>query len=61
MMPRARTASVSDLDIRIDDEGVARIVNVPGESLVLLSINTLSSLLTETVAHAMSRGREPLE
>ena len=51
-MPRT-TLNVSELDVSIDAEGVVRLLNVPGESLLVIEGRMLERLLTEVVEFTM--------
>ena len=57
------TLSVSDLDVKIDEEGIVRVVNIPADAAVVITKPGLEQLLTE-VSEAIMQAyseREPLE
>ena len=41
------TLSVSDLDVKIDEEGIVRVVNIPADAAVVITKQGLEQLLTE--------------
>ena len=54
------TLSVSDLDVKIDEEGIVRVVNIPADAAVVITKQGLEQLLTGVVEFLM-REKEPLE
>lgn len=54
------TLSVSDLDVKIDEEGIVRVVNIPADAAVVITKEGLEQLLTGVVEFLM-REKEPLE